>query len=82
MPETRLGVVRHNEVEGMNVRDLPWWEREGMLTEKDKEAIRSAKRSDWTDIDENLAETEAGRYELHSIKMRKFHKEEQRADML
>ena len=66
-----------------NVLTMPWWEREKLLTPKDKEAIRKAKScSDWTEIDENSAETEAGRYELHDIIMRKYHREEFRVGML
>ena len=58
-----------------SVCSLPWWEREKMLTPKDKEAIAEG-------LDEDCAETEAGRYELRSIKMRKYHDEEYSAGML
>lgn len=64
------------------VSDLPWWEREKLLTEKDRVAIREAKDADWMDIDENAAETEAGRYELHCIVTRKYHNEEYLAGLL
>lgn len=60
----------------MNYSAMPWWEREKTLTEKDREAIRRAVYADWADIDEASAETEAGRYELHRIKMTKYHNEE------
>lgn len=59
-----------------------WWEREELLTDKDKEAIREAKEKAWTEIDENAAETEAGRYELHNIIIRKYHNEEFYAGLL
>ena len=66
----------------MNVAALPWWEREKLFTQKDKEAIQRAKNSCWEDIDENWAETEAGQIEIHSIVMRKYHYDEYRAGML
>ena len=65
-----------------DVSKMPWWEREKLLTEKDKEAIVKAKGQYFGDIDENSAETEAGRYELHSIFMRKYHRDEYLAGML
>ena len=52
------------------------------LTEKDKRAIEKAQASDWTEIEEDWAETEAGREELHRITMRKYHREERFAGML
>lgn len=64
------------------VSDLPWWEREKLLTKKDREEIQKAKGAEWSDIDENAAETEAGRYELHCIIMRKYHSEEYLAGLL
>ena len=60
----------------MSAAALPWWEREKLLTDKDKQAIRKAVNLHYAEIDENEAETEAGRYELHSIVMRKFRNEE------
>lgn len=66
----------------MNDAELPWWEREKLLTEKDKQAIQNAIYTRWEDIDENAAETEAGRYELHRITMRKMHDAEFAAGML
>lgn len=63
----------------MNPAHLPWWEREKLLTDKDKQAIQKAVNLHYADIDENEAETEAGRYELHSIVMRKYHNEEFKA---
>lgn len=65
-----------------NILIIPWWEREKMYTEKDKDAIERAECSRWEDIDENWAETEVGRYEVHDIKMRKCHYDEYRAGML
>ena len=66
----------------MDIAMMPWWEREKLFTQKDKEAIAKAKSSCWEEIDENWAETEAGRYEIHSILMRKYHYDEYRAGML
>lgn len=60
----------------MSVEKLPWWEREKLLTPKDKEAIQRAIYTRWEDIDENDAETEAGRYELRTIALRKYHNDE------
>ena len=65
----------------MSAAALPWWEREKLLTPKDKQAIQKAVNLHYADIDENEAETEAGRYELHSIIMRKFRDEEWLAGM-
>lgn len=61
---------------------MPWWERKKLLTDKDREAIQKAINSRWTEIEEDWAETEAGKNELHSIKMRKFHHEEFLAGIL
>lgn len=58
------------------MNNLPWWEREKLLTPKDKQAIQKAIQSYYADIDENWAETELGREELHSIIMRKYRAEE------
>lgn len=66
----------------MNVALMHWWEREKLLTEKDKEAIRRARQTCWEEISEDWAETEAGRYELHHIIMTKYHNDEYRAGML
>lgn len=65
-----------------NVSELPWWKRVQLLTKKDREEILKAKDADWADIDENAAETEAGRYELHCIITRKYHNEEYLAGLL
>lgn len=66
----------------MNPKLLPWWEREKLFTPKDKEAIQRAINSYYADIDEDWAETDAGRAELHSIIMRKYHNEEFLAGLL
>lgn len=66
----------------MNVSDLPWWEREKLLTEKDKYAMQRAINSRWEDIDPSWAETPAGEYELKSIISRKRHQAEWIAGML
>lgn len=66
----------------MTPAQLHWWEREKLLTEKDKQAIQKAIHSHYADIDESDAETEAGRYELHAIIMRKYHNEEFMAGLL
>jgi len=65
-----------------NVASLMWWEREKLLTEKDREAILQAKDLPWPEIDEEAAETEAGRYELHQVAIRKYHNEEFHAGIL
>lgn len=52
------------------------------MTTKDQQAIEKAKASNWTEIDEGWAETEAGREEVHRIKMRKYHKDELMAGLL
>ena len=61
--------------------NLPWWEREKLLTQKDKEAIQKAIQSYYADIDENWAETELGREELRGIARRKYRDEEWLAGM-
>ena len=66
----------------MSALFMPWWEREKLLTQKDKEAIQRAIQSYYADIDENWAETEAGRAELHDIIRKKYHDEEFLAGML
>jgi len=64
------------------IRSLPWWEREKLLTEKDKEAINRAKDTRWEDIDTNSAETEAGKVEIEFIQSRKRHRDEWQAGIL
>lgn len=66
----------------IEIQALPWWEREKLLTEKDKQAIQRAINCHYADIDEDWAETEAGRVEIHSIIMRKYHNEEYIAGLL
>lgn len=66
----------------MTIALMPWWEREKLYTEKDRAAIEKAKRSGCGEIDENWAETDAGRYEVHRIAVNKYHNEEYRAGML
>ena len=61
---------------------MPWWEREKLLTAKDKEAIQRAIYARWEDIDASWAETEAGRYELDYIRSRKLHHAEAMVGML
>ena len=61
---------------------MPWWERERLFTDADRKAIKKAIYSRWEDIDEDSAETEAGRAELHSIIMRKFRHDEFQSQML
>ena len=60
----------------------PWWEREKLLTENDKEAILRAQQSCWTAISEDWAETPAGHCELKEIISRKVHYDEYQAGML
>lgn len=57
------------------------WELEKLLTDRDREAISRARDCDWTEIDEDWAETELGRKELHDIIVTKYHDEEFRAGM-
>lgn len=61
---------------------MTWQEREALFTQKDREAIDRAKQSDWTMIEEDWAETEAGRLEVHDIMMSKYHREEYHAGIL
>ena len=61
---------------------LPWWEREKLLTEKDKDAIHRAIHTRWEDIDTESAETEAGKAELESIISQKRHLDEWLLGML
>lgn len=60
---------------------ISWWEREKMLTEKDKKAIDRARKADWTEIREDWAETEVGRYEIHDIIVSKYLYDEYQAGM-
>lgn len=60
---------------------LMWWEREKLLTTKDKQAIQKAIQTYYADIDENWAETELGREELRKIERRKYRDEEWLAGM-
>lgn len=60
---------------------IPWWEREKMLTAKDKEAIYKAKHSYSEDIKEDWAETEVGKYEVRQICKHNYHREEFMAGM-
>ena len=66
----------------VDVRSLDWWELEKLFTEKDYEAIRRARETPWEEIDPDWAETEAGRYELDSIRSNKMHYDEYQAGML
>ncbi len=48
-----------------------------MMTDRDKDLVRAAQdQRDWTMIDEDSAETEEGKKELHSICMNLYHREE------
>ena len=60
----------------MDVSKMMWWEREKLLTEKDKSALLRAVNSNWEEIDVDSAETAAGQYELSSVISRKRHAEE------
>ncbi len=60
---------------------MNWWERERLLTEMDKRAIEKAKAQDWTEIDENSAETEYGKEVLKEMISRKYHNDEYSAGM-
>ena len=52
------------------------------MTEKDKALVEKAKHQRWEDIDEDAAETEEGRTELHRIAVSKYHYDEYKAGML
>ena len=58
------------------IERLPWWERDKLLTDKDRAAIDTARVQDWTEIDLSSAETIAGRVELKLIFSRKYHRDE------
>lgn len=64
------------------VRQLPWWELEKLLTEEDKLAIQRAIYQRWEDIDMNSVETVAGKVKLESIISSKRHRQEWLAGML
>ena len=65
-----------------DIQEMPWVERQKLLTDKDRQAIQRAIYSRWEDIDEAWAETDAGRAEIHSICRRKYHAAEFAAGML
>lgn len=52
------------------------------MTEHDKALVEKARGMCWEDINEEDAETEEGRAELHRIIMRKYHYDEWKAGML
>ena len=62
--------------------DMPWWEREKLLTAKDKDAVQRAIYAAWEEIDTDWAETDAGRYELDRIRSSKMHRDEYAAGLL
>ena len=64
------------------ITKLTWWERQKLLTEKDKEAIQRAIYERWEDIDIDSAETDAGKVELESIISSKRHRQEWLTGML
>ena len=64
------------------IANMPWWEREKHLTDKDREAIQRAIYAPWEEIDPDWAETEAGRWELDRIRSRKYHQDEAKAGIL
>lgn len=55
---------------------LPWWEQEKLLTPRDREAIRVARDMNWAEIDEGTADSDAGRFALHDLRVKKYHREE------
>lgn len=71
-----MGMVPNNKIKDMKSSTLPWWEREKLLTEKDKQAIERAIQSYYADIDESWAETDLGREELMRIARTKYRSEE------
>ena len=52
------------------------------MTEHDKILIENAKRMRWEDIEESAAETSDGRAALHSLRIRKYHRDEYECGML
>lgn len=65
-----------------SIMELPWWEKERLLTEKDRKVVEEQRGLAWTEMDEGAAETEAGRYTLHAMKIRKMCREEFAAGIL
>ena len=55
---------------------LMWWDKEKLYTPRDRAAIQRARETYYGDIDEAWAETDAGRYALLDIKVKKYHDEE------
>lgn len=53
-----------------------------MLTERDEQLIKEARRMGWEEIDEDAAESVEGRQILHDIAVTKYHREEFSAGML
>lgn len=65
-----------------DVISLQWWERVKLFTAKDYEAIRRARETPWEEIDPDWAETEAGRYEVDSIRRDKMFYDEFQSGIL
>ena len=65
-----------------NALTMPWWEREALFTQRDKEAVSRARVTPWEDIREDWAETAAGKAELRDMIRRKFHMAEASAGMI
>lgn len=61
---------------------MMWWEEERLLTDRDRAAIDKARTQDWTEIDEDTAETEIGKRRLHEMAMWKYHRDEANAGMI
>lgn len=57
------------------------WEIEQLLTAKDREVIDSARTKNWAEINEDDADTDAGRYLLHLMISAKYHREEYMAGL-
>lgn len=66
----------------LDITKLPWYEREKLYTDKDREAIKKAKKCFSYEIDINWAESEVGRYELQQLINSKYHREEYKSGML
>ena len=49
------------------------------MTQHDKRLIEEAKSLRWEEINEDAAETQEGRKELHRITMQKYHRDEFKA---
>ena len=52
------------------------------MNEHDEKLLQWAKKQNWEDLDESMAETEEGKRRLHTIIMRKYHIDEYECGIL